>query len=70
VLAFAPKANGRGNLVSIATFMTNPSGAAIVNAVGPIRQVVKGDAPDSRRYLVIAPGSMTEVGKAVQVQAP
>ncbi|WP_354108922.1 YncE family protein [Bradyrhizobium sp. S3.12.5] len=70
VLALAAQANGRGNLEPIASFMTNPSGAAIVNALGPIRQVVKGDAPDSRRYLVIAPGSMTEVSKAVQVQAP
>ncbi|TYL96681.1 beta-propeller fold lactonase family protein [Bradyrhizobium rifense] len=70
VLAFAPKANGSGNLEPIASFMTNPSGAAIVNALGPIRQIVQGAAPDSRRYLVIAPGSTIEVGKAVQVQAP
>jgi hypothetical protein len=50
--------------------MTNPAGSAIVNAVGPIRQVVQGGADAPRRYLVIAPGSATELGKPVQIQAP
>jgi hypothetical protein len=48
---------------------TNPAGAAIVNTVGPIRQIVQGTVDVPRRYLVIASGSMTRPGKPVQVQA-
>ena len=44
-------------LMGCAMVMTNPAGAAIVNTVGPIRQVVEVSAPESRRYLVIAPGT-------------
>jgi hypothetical protein len=32
--------DGRGRLEPIASFITNPAGAAIVNSLGPIRQVV------------------------------
>ena len=70
VLALATHADGSGKLEPLASFMTNPAGSAIVNALGPIRQIVQSDTEDARRYLVIAPGSMTEVGKPVQVQAP
>ena len=70
VLAFAGRPDGSGNLEPIASFMTNPTGSAIVNALGPIRQIVQDDRPDSRRYLVIATGTMTEIGKPVQIQAP
>ena len=38
--------------------MTNPAGSAIVNAIGPIRQVVRGEDKIQRRYLVIAPGTV------------
>ena len=69
VLALADKANGTGRLQPLASFMTNPAGAAIVNAIGPIRQVVQGDAKTERRYLVIAPGTAAQVGAPVQVQA-
>jgi len=48
--------------------MTNPAGAAIVNAVGPIRQLVRGGTDAPRRYLVILEGTTTTPGKAVQVQ--
>jgi YVTN family beta-propeller protein len=70
VLAFATRPDGDGSLEPIASFMTNPTGAAIVNALGPIRRVVQDDRQESRRYLVIAPGTMTEIGKPVQIQAP
>ena len=70
VLALATHADGSGKLEPLAGFMTNPAGSAIVNALGPIRQIVQSDTPDLRRFLVIAPGSMTEVGKPVQIQAP
>ena len=40
----------------------------IVNAPGPIRQIVRGDAGVQRRYLVIAPGTTSQHGAPVQVQ--
>jgi hypothetical protein len=48
--------------------MTNPAGSAIVNAVGPIRQIVQSNAKAERRYLVIAAGSADHPGAPVQVQ--
>ena len=48
--------------------MTNPAGAAVVNAVGPIRQLVRGEDKNPRRYLVILPGTPDNHGAAVQVQ--
>ena len=70
VLALATQPDGSGKLEPIASFMTNPAGAAIVNTVGPIRQVVEISTPETRRYLVIAPGSPEQPGQAVQVQMP
>jgi YVTN family beta-propeller protein len=69
VLALASSADGSGALEPLASFTTNPAGSAIVNAVGPIRQVVQGEADAPRRYLVVVPGSAMQLGKAVQVQA-
>lgn len=70
VLALADGIDGTGSVEPLAAFMTNPAGAAIVNATGPIRQIVQNSAPSGRRYLVIAPGEPTKFGKAVQVQSP
>jgi hypothetical protein len=50
-------------------FMTNPAGSAIVNTIGPIRQVVRGEQNIQRRYLVIAPGTADRHGGPVQIQA-
>jgi len=69
VLALAKRADGGGPLEALSSFMTNPAGSAIVNAVGPIRQIVQGEESTPRRYLVIAPGSVMQLGEAVQVQA-
>jgi len=69
VLALASEKNGGGTLEPLANFMTNPAGSAIVNAVGPIRQVVRPETAEPRRYLVIAPGPQARAGTAVQVQA-
>jgi YVTN family beta-propeller protein len=66
-LATDPSAGG-GALEPLEGFMTNPAGSAIVNAVGPIRQVVQGADQIHRRYLVIVPGSADDHGAAVQVQ--
>jgi hypothetical protein len=70
VLALATQPDGGGTLEPIASFMTNPAGAAIVNTVGPIRQVVEVSAHESRRYLVIAPGTPERPGQPMQVQIP
>ena len=69
VLALSDDAKGTGRLEPLAGFMTNPAGAAIVNTIGPIRQVIQGDANAPKRYLVIAPGTPAQPGQPVQVQA-
>lgn len=68
VLALAERDDGSGALQPLASFTTNPAGAAIVNAIGPIRQIVQADQAAQRRYLVIAPQSGAVPGKPVQVQ--
>ncbi|MDQ2931325.1 MAG: YncE family protein [Gemmatimonadota bacterium] len=70
VLALSAMANGHGDLQPLADFTTNPAGAAVVNAVGPIRQLVQGEGKLPRRYLVIATGTGDAPGGAVQVQGP
>jgi hypothetical protein len=70
VLALATQPDGGGKLEPIASFMTNPAGAAIVNTVGPIRQVVEASTPGIRRYLMIARGSPEQLGQPVQLQMP
>jgi hypothetical protein len=69
VLALATKPDGSGSVEPLAAFMTNLAGSAVVNAVGPIRQVVQSADNVQRRYLVIAPGSVGKLGMPVQVQA-
>ena len=68
VLALAHERAGEGPLEPLAAFMTNPAGAAIVNATGAIRQVVHGEDDIVRRYLVIAKGHADKPGRVVQVQ--
>jgi YVTN family beta-propeller protein len=68
LLALASEPSGAGALEPLQGFMTNPAGAAIVNAIGPIRQVVRSEAKTPRRYLVILPGTPDNHGAAVQVQ--
>jgi YVTN family beta-propeller protein len=69
VLALSQHANGKGKLEPLSAFMTNPAGSAIVNAVGPIRQIVRPGSDAPRRYLVIVSGSAAELGQPVQIQA-
>jgi len=68
LLALASEPAGTGVLEPLQGFMTNPAGAAIVNAIGPIRQLVRGEDKTPRRYLVILPGTPDNHGAAVQVQ--
>jgi YVTN family beta-propeller protein len=71
VLALSHRPDGGGVLEPLEGFTTNPAGGAIVNAVGPIRQIVQGgDDGMERRYLVIAPGTTEQHGAPVQIQAP
>ncbi|MFC7398969.1 YncE family protein [Chelatococcus sp. GCM10030263] len=69
VLALADRADGSGTLEPLSAFMSNPAGSAIVNAAGPIRQIVHAAAKDARRYLVIATGTADKPGTPVQIQA-
>jgi YVTN family beta-propeller protein len=69
VLALSGAPDGSGVLESLATFTTNPAGSAIVNAIGPIRQIVRGEDSAPRRYLVIAPGTADQHATPVLVQA-
>jgi YVTN family beta-propeller protein len=69
VLALATEPTGGGTIEPLSAFITNPAGSAIVNAVGPIRQIVQSSAKPEKRYLVIVPGAAGEIGKPVQIQA-
>jgi YVTN family beta-propeller protein len=68
LLALASEPSGAGALEPLQGFMTNPAGAAIVNTVGPIRQLVRGEDRAPRRYLVILAGTPDTHGAPVQVQ--
>jgi hypothetical protein len=68
VLAFANNRDGSGSLQPLAKFMTNPAGSAIVNAAGPIRQLVDDATPAQRRFLVIAESDGDKSGSVVQIE--
>jgi YVTN family beta-propeller protein len=68
VLALATLPDGGGMVEALSAFVTNPAGSAIVNAVGPIRQIVQSAESAQRRYLVIVEGTADKLGAAVQVQ--
>lgn len=69
VLALSDKPDGSGVLQGLSNFMTNPAGSAIVNAVGPIRQIVEAKHKDEKRYLVVATSTDGKPGEIVQVQS-
>ena len=69
VLALSGKPDGSGPLQGLSNFMTNPAGSAIVNAVGPIRQIVESKHKDERQYVVVASSVDGKPGDIVQVQA-
>jgi YVTN family beta-propeller protein len=69
VLALAEHEDGSGPLQPLAAFMTNPAGSAIVNAAGPIRQIVDQSGKADKRYLVIASGDAAMPGEAVQIES-
>lgn len=69
VIALSEQSDGSGPLQPLAAFTTNPAGSAIVNAAGPIRQIVDESAASGKRYLVIASGDAAGPGGAVQIEA-
>ncbi len=70
VLGLSHRSDGGGAVEALAAFKTNPAGAAIVDAVGSIRQLVRAADEQQRRYLVITSGTAAQLGPPVQVQAP
>ena len=68
LLALSPQPDGSLPREPVAAFTTNPAGAAIVNAIGPLRKVVQGDAAEPRRYFVIVPLDADPKEPALQVQ--
>jgi YVTN family beta-propeller protein len=75
VLALASNPDGSGQIEPLAQFMTNPAGAQIVNAVGPIRQIIDPRTSESeartrggRRYLAVMTAENGRPGHPVQVQ--
>ncbi len=65
-LATSAAIDGSGSLMPIAKFMTNPAGAAIVDAVGALRTALAGDGVAPRRYLVVATEQDGKPGTVVQ----
>jgi YVTN family beta-propeller protein len=72
ILALTTNADGSGDIEPLARFMTNPAGAQIVNAVGPIRQIVDPakESSGDRRYLAVMAVENGKPGRVVQVQQP
>ena len=68
VLALVLHADGSGPREPLSEFVTNAAGAAIVNSVGPIRQIVTGETNNQRRYLAVFVGTPSNPGHAVQIQ--
>jgi YVTN family beta-propeller protein len=69
VLGLSEKPDGSGPIEALVAFKTNPAGAAIVDTIGPIRQIVAGSHSTAPRYMVVAPRLANDLGAAVQVQS-
>jgi hypothetical protein len=69
LLALSARPDGFGPLLPLDEFTTNAAGAQVVNALGPLRQIVQGQEHVQRRYLVIVPGTASQHGAPVQIQA-
>lgn len=69
-LVLTARSDGSGEVEPLADFTTNPAGSAVVNATGPIRQIVQDPMPGRRWWLAIREGHSDTPGKVVQVQLP
>lgn len=68
VLGLSERPDGQGAIVPLATFITNPAGAAVVNASGPVRDLVRDATQPARRFLVIVSGTLSTLGPPAQTQ--
>jgi hypothetical protein len=69
VLALTSNSDGTGRVEPVAQFTTNGAGAQVVNAVGPIRQIVDpSEAREHRRYLAIIAFEGGKLCQPVQLQ--
>ena len=66
-LALADARTG-GHVEALSKFKANPAGSAIVNASGPIRQLVTDTAQGQRRWLVITEDTGNGPGKVIQAE--
>jgi YVTN family beta-propeller protein len=69
-LVLTARPDGTGHVEALAEFRTGPSGSAVFNAAGPIRQIVQKEAAGIRRWLAIREGPLAAPGRIVQVQLP
>jgi YVTN family beta-propeller protein len=65
-LALSGKPDGSGGLQPLLDFTTNPAGAAVIDTVGPIRQVVSDGVPAAHKFIVIVEGTSAAPGAVVQ----
>jgi YVTN family beta-propeller protein len=71
MLALTANSDATGLVEPIAQFATNPAGSQIVNAVGPIRQIIDpSQAREQRRYLAVFAVENGKPGQPVQFQQP
>jgi len=68
LLALSLSVDGAAPLEPVARFTTNPAGAAIVNAIGPLRKVAQEDALGQKRYFVIVGSNGAAQETPLQVQ--
>lgn len=67
-LVLTTNPDGTGEVEPLASFTTNAAGSAIVNATGPIRQIIQENGPVPRRYLAIREVGGPGASSVVQVQ--
>jgi len=67
--ALSQQSDSGGDLEPLVAVTTNAAAAAVVGALGPIRQIVQGRGATPRRYLVIVPGTPNQHGAPVQIQS-
>ncbi len=68
VIGLAEQPDGNGTFEPLADFTSNEAGAQVVNALGPIREIVRGEDQAQRRYLAIRDGSSAQPGALEQFQ--
>jgi len=54
-LALSDMPDGSGELQALSAFMSNPAGSAIVNALGPIRQIGRHSRGKGARWMIFSP---------------